>query len=550
MVRPADSSRSLRLTRNYDQLIGSPIVCAELRPTRLPAGARSGGVGRCTGCARGLAAGGAASMHLTRALRQLVAAACQVGGLGGVARELNGLVVRRARLLTAAEPTQHVGAGRMVGVIAGQFVLKTVDGRQRYLRAVKLGDRDGPVEGDNRRGVEADELVVEGDDLRPVGVTYVAGGGVHGADRGEDLVATRSHPGGQALAHQPVTLGDQRGVPGPTVLLVEGDQFAARRNPGGAAGPREEQQRQQPGHLTVPRHEGTDQASEPDRLGGQVVTYGIGVGAGRQVALVEDEEEDGEYAGGACREILRGRHPVRDASRLDLGLRAGDPLPHGGLLHQEGAGDLGHGQTADHAQRQRHAGLHRERRVTAGEDQPEPLVVDGAERLGRVVVVQQLSLLLLVVALVLAPDPVDGLAVGGGGKPGAGAGGYAVGRPPLDGGRERLGRRLLGDVEVTETSGQGGDPPRPLLVVGLGDRLPDVGHAHRTGRTSTFRLQYFDPSAASLSATSRSAASMIQKPARYSFDSRKGPSVNIASPPRLSMTVAELGAARPQAKTQ
>ena len=43
---------------------------------------------------------------------------------------------------------------------------------------------------------------------------------------------------------------------------------------------------------------------------------------------------------------------------------------------------------------------------------------------------------------------------------------------------------------------------------------------------------------------------MIQKPARYSFDSRKGPSVNIASSPRLSMTVAELGDPRPPAKTQ
>jgi hypothetical protein len=85
--------------------------------------------------------------------------------------------------------------------------------------------------------------------------------------------------------------------------------------------------------------------------------------------------------------------------------------------------------------------------VTAGEDQPQPLVVDGAQRLGRVVVVGQLSLLLLVVALVLAPDPVDGLAAGGGGRPGARVGGYAVGRPPLGGSRERLGRRLLGDVQ-------------------------------------------------------------------------------------------------------
>ena len=198
------------------------------------------------------------------------------------------------------------------------------------------------------------------------------------------------------------------------------------------------------------------------------MTDGIGVGAGRQVALVEDEEEDGEHAGDAGREILRGRHPVGDARRLDLGLRAGDPLPHGGLLHQEGAGDLGHGQAADHAQRQRHAGLHRERRVAAGEDQPEPVVVDGAERLGRVVVVQHLSLLVLVVALVLAPDPVDGLAVGGGGQPRAGVGRHAVGRPPLDGDRERLGRRLLGDVEVTETPGQGRRPPGPTPRGGPG----------------------------------------------------------------------------------
>ena len=112
----------------------------------------------------------------SRALPQLVAAACQVGDLGGVARQLDGFVVRRAGLLTAAQPAQQVGVGRMVGVIAGQLVLKTDDGRQCHFRAVKLGHRDGPVEGDDRRGVEADELVVEREDLRPVGVTYVAGG--------------------------------------------------------------------------------------------------------------------------------------------------------------------------------------------------------------------------------------------------------------------------------------------------------------------------------------------------------------------------------------
>src|SRR5215212_9193155 len=190
--------------------------------------------------------------------------------------------------------------------------------------------------------------------------------------------------------------------------------------------------------------------------------------------------------------------------------------------------------------------------MTAGEDQPEPLVIEGASRLAPVVVAHHLSLLLLVVALVLPSDAVDGLAVGGGGQPAARVGRYAIGRPPLNRGRERFRRRVLGDVEVTETPSQGGDHPRPLLTVGPGDHLPDVdpAHAPRNGRTSTFRLQAFEPSAASLSATSRSGASMIQNPAMYSFVSRKGPSVNNASPPRLSMTVAELGDASPPAKTQ
>ena len=69
-------------------------------------------------------------------------------------------------------------------------------------------------------------------------------------------------------------------------------------------------------------------------------------------------------------------NPVGDPGRLDLGLRAGDPLTHGGLWHQEGAGDLGDGQPADQAQRQRDPGLHRQGRVAAGEDQPEPVVLD------------------------------------------------------------------------------------------------------------------------------------------------------------------------------
>src|ERR1700685_1308179 len=136
--------------------------------------------------------------------------------------------------------------------------------------------------------------------------------------------------------------------------------------------------------------------------------------------------------------------------------------------------------------------------------------------------------------------------------PGARCGGHPPGRPPRDRARECLRGRLLSDAEVTETPGQGSDQPSPALLMGLAGRPPGAGLAPslRNGRTSTFRLQLLDPSAASLSATSRSGASMIHKPPRYSFDSTKGPSVTTAPAPRLSMTVALPGTPRPPPKTQ
>src|SRR5262249_58260852 len=83
--------------------------------------------------------------------------------------------------------------------------------------------------------------------------------------------------------------------------------------------------------------------------------------------------------------------------------------------------------------------LYGESGVAAGEDEAEPVVVDGAEWLGGVGGVgphQRLPVLFL--APGLAPDPVDGLAVGGRGEPRARTRRDAVDRPALDGGRQRL----------------------------------------------------------------------------------------------------------------
>ena len=100
-----------------------------------------------------------------------------------------------------------------------------------------------------------------------------------------------------------------------------------------------------------------------------------------EVALVEDEVEHGEHAASRARQVLGLGDPVGDLRGLDLLLRAGDPLGHRGLRDEERLRDLGHGQAAEQPQGQRHPGLRRERRVAAGEDQPEPVVLDDAGRL-------------------------------------------------------------------------------------------------------------------------------------------------------------------------
>jgi hypothetical protein len=129
--------------------------------------------------------------------------------------------------------------------------------------------------------------------------------------------------------------------------------------------------------------------------------------------------------------------------------------------------------------------------VAAGEDQAEPVVLDRSGRRGRGV----------------------------------------VARPPDQRHRGSLAGGILGDVQVAEAAGKAGDHPRPLLTVDPGERPLDrhTGHdpsiastdaAVWNGRTSTVPRHALDPSAAIARASSRSAASMTQKPPRYSFASR------------------------------
>jgi hypothetical protein len=69
-------------------------------------------------------------------------------------------------------------------VIGAQVRRDRIKRGQRSGGTLDLGDGDGPIECNDRRRHDRVELIVQGDDLRPVGCLKRVGGTVHGLDRG------------------------------------------------------------------------------------------------------------------------------------------------------------------------------------------------------------------------------------------------------------------------------------------------------------------------------------------------------------------------------
>lgn len=109
----------------------------------------------------------------------------QVGDLGGVAGQGDRGVVGVCCRSGAAEAAQQIRTRRMEGVVVAEFWFEVVHEGESAVQSSVLADGDSAVEPDDRRPVQAHQLVVEGDDLRPVRAGAV---GVHGVDRGQQLV--------------------------------------------------------------------------------------------------------------------------------------------------------------------------------------------------------------------------------------------------------------------------------------------------------------------------------------------------------------------------
>ena len=369
--------------------------------------------------------------------------------------------------------------------------LQVGDQPQALGRTGSHAHRHRPVELHHRRGQELRELPVEAGDLGPVGVGRAGRGDVAGGDGGLHLVGARPPRPQRRLQHRDA-LGDLGGVPPAAVLVLQRHHVAGGVEPGGPARVVHQHQRQQPGNLGLGRHQPAQHPAQPDRLRRQPLPDQVRAGRGR-VALVEQQVEHAEHARQAVRQQVRGRHPVGDPGAGDLLLGPDQPLGHGRLAGQERPGDLRCGQAGQRAQRQRDPGLERQRRVAAGEHQPQPVVRNPAvvglhlERRTRIRLNRQRGDL----AELGRPDRpaaqhVDGPVAGRRGQPGPRPPRNAVTRPALQGRGERVLGALLGQVPVAGDPDERGHHPAPLFPErGVDGRL-DRGDlsAHCGGHSS------------------------------------------------------------------
>src|SRR5262245_31846881 len=178
-------------------------------------------------------------------------------------------------------------------------------------------------------------------------------------------------------------------------------------------------------------------------------------------------------------------HAQGNAGVADLPLRANETLCQRRFGDEERPRDLGRFEAADEAERQRHLGLRRERRVAAGEDQFEAFVGDHGFLVVRELLCPREQLRLPRERL-LATDPVDRRVPGSGHDPGAGIVRRSVAWPAFGRANEGVLHRVLGEIEITEDAAEDRDRAGTLVAVGADELLYEATSASRItiGRTS------------------------------------------------------------------
>jgi CubicO group peptidase (beta-lactamase class C family) len=170
----------------------------------------------------------------------------------------------------AASAYAVAAAGRSPPVALAEHVAQPLGLAQSRGGTVDVADGDRAAEHRgrvlaHRVDGERHEVVVPGEDLRPVGLLGACRVVVQGSDGGLDLVAPGAL-GGQRRLEDAHALSDLAGVPQLAVLAVERDDATLGVEARREAGVVEEHEREQPARLRLLGGEG-ELAGEPDRLG-------------------------------------------------------------------------------------------------------------------------------------------------------------------------------------------------------------------------------------------------------------------------------------------
>ncbi len=177
-------------------------------------------------------------------------------------------------------------------MITAQRDGEIVDLAEGNLGPREMAQRDRSVETHHRAVRHAHEDVVEDDDLVPVRLRPRSGLRMQRRDRRLHLVRTARPHCARALQRRNA-VGDRRVIPQRAVLVRQQHHLARCIEP--RFGPREIElhQDEQAEHLGLVRHEGCDQACQPERVIGNIAPH-RNLGAAAQVTLVEHQVEDGQ----------------------------------------------------------------------------------------------------------------------------------------------------------------------------------------------------------------------------------------------------------------
>ena len=246
-------------------------------------------------------------------------------------------------------------------------------------------------------------------------------------------------------------------------------------------------------------HETGQHARQPQRLLAQIRTRPVVARRGR-MTFVKDQVDHLEHRIQALGTLARLRHVEGHLRLGEAALGAHDALRDGAFGLQEGARDLGRRQSAQQPQRERHACVGRQHRMTRGKDEAQQIVADviGTARIQRVrdigfdvglhhfdLARQRLAAARLRGRLA---QHVERAVAGGGHEPGARVGRHAARRPMLQRRHQGVLRGLFGQRQVAQMARGVGhhlgrlDAPDSLDLAADGVM---IGHRYAAGATAS-----------------------------------------------------------------